>query len=499
MQRPGSRWVPRSPPNVVSDSGLGDQTSESSNDAFFVDFDPRLLALAMTAAPRVHRTLERSLHSLRQGQFEQEVHLFAEPHTLPRNWNFPNVSVYQNPRRFGCFPNWLQAAQWLVTATQAPYLMLCEDDGIYCRGAADALYFGITHIKNDGCLSLYTPIQNYQAGKHYEAGWFRLRAPERWGTVAQCFPRAILEQLVHEANWSLCDGTDHYIARFLRERGLHWYSHAPSLVDHIGASSTLGHASGPENAGIGFSHEFVGYRSSRDKTQWASRTLRSSDAPLISIVLPVYNGQQFLRESIESCLLQSYTTWELILVDDGSTDDTADIIRSFVDPRVISIHHGINRRLPAALNAGFRQSRGELLTWTSCDNRYLPNALDTMVRFLLCNTGCDMVYSDFDFIDESGRFLRRCHGGPPTMLCEGNVVGACFLYHRRIYELLDGYSEDACLAEDYEYWLRCASQFRLTHLPLQLYEYRLHSASLTSRFPTQIAAATKAVRRTQRT
>ena len=98
-----------------------------------VDFDANSLAIAMITAPRRRPTLEMSLQSIRQGQFEQVIHLFSEPQTLSENWARERVVVHRNPHRFGCYPNWLQAAQWLLTSSDRPFLMLCEDDGIYCR------------------------------------------------------------------------------------------------------------------------------------------------------------------------------------------------------------------------------------------------------------------------------------------------------------------------------------------------------------------------------
>src|SRR6516162_6752271 len=106
----------------------------------------------------------------------------------------------------------------------------------------------------------------------------------------------------------------------------------------------------------------------------------ATSLPLISIVLPTFNGARYLREAIESCLHQSYPNWELILVDDASTDETPSIIADYLarDRRVTSLRNPVNRKLPGSLNAGFAQARGELLTWTSDDNCYRPHALNEM-------------------------------------------------------------------------------------------------------------------------
>src|SRR4029079_4361219 len=94
----------------------------------------------------------------------------------------------------------------------------------------------------------------------------------------------------------------------------------------------------------------------------------------VSIVLPVYNGGQFLRQSIESCLTQTHRNLELILVDDCSKDDTPAIIAEYAarDPRVRSIRNTTNQRLPRSLNIGFAEAGGARLTWTSHDTFYAP-------------------------------------------------------------------------------------------------------------------------------
>jgi glycosyltransferase involved in cell wall biosynthesis len=235
-----------------------------------------------------------------------------------------------------------------------------------------------------------------------------------------------------------------------------------------------------------------GFRSTIAHGDLAGDTYSKSDAcgkaesPLISIILPVYNGEKYLRESIDSCLRQSFVDWELIIVDDGSTDGTDRIIRSYKDARILSIRHAVNRRLPAALSTGFRQSRGRFLTWTSCDNRFASSALQVLLDFLNDHPEADLVYSDFDFIDERGALVRKHRAGPTESLHIGNVVGMSFLYRRSVYEAIGDYDDDAFLAEDYDYWLRANQKFRLTHLPKTLYEFRLHPDSLTSRFSEKI-------------
>lgn len=203
--------------------------------------------------------------------------------------------------------------------------------------------------------------------------------------------------------------------------------------------------------------------------------------PLVSIVLPVYNGSVGLAEAVESCLNQSYRNLELIVVDDASTDNTPEIISEYAsnDGRVRRIRHDTNKRLPAALNSGFAVARGELLTWTSHDNLYRPLAVATMANFLEANPDVAVVYAGYTFIDSDGNVLGRMTAPPPTELPYRNAVGACFLYRRSFHTILGDYDETCFLVEDYEYWLRAVGSFHFHALQQDLYLYRIHEDSLS--------------------
>lgn len=209
---------------------------------------------------------------------------------------------------------------------------------------------------------------------------------------------------------------------------------------------------------------------------------RMGDNRLVSIVLPVYNGARFLRESIDSCLNQTYSNWELIVVDDGSTDNSVAIVQAYDDQRIKLIRHEVNRKLPAALNTGFARAKGYYLTWTSHDNYYLPTAIAEMTDFLEENPSIDFVFCDEYDMDEEGRIGGVFQLGRIEYLWKTNCVGGAFLYTRRVHDKIGPYNERAFLAEDYDYWLRTSVWFKMAHLTKPLYCYRRHPASLSSQF-----------------
>lgn len=211
------------------------------------------------------------------------------------------------------------------------------------------------------------------------------------------------------------------------------------------------------------------------------RTADSPEAqPLVSIVMPTYNGAKYLRQSIESCLGQSYEQIELVVVVDGSTDDTLAILAEFSDPRMRVIQHERNRGLPETLNTGFAATRGDLLTWTSDDNWYVPEAVSEMVSFLNQHPKVGFVYTDLWQVDETGHAEELAVVPPELMRSHPwNGVYACFMYRREVYEAVGEYDPSTRLAEDYDYWLRIAEQFEIAALHRRLYYYRRHTNSLT--------------------
>jgi len=200
----------------------------------------------------------------------------------------------------------------------------------------------------------------------------------------------------------------------------------------------------------------------------------------VSIVLPTYNGSRYLREAIANCLNQTYSNIELIVVDDASTDDTPAILASYQDPRLQVIRHERNKRLPTALNTGFAHATGKYLTWTSDDNFYTPQAIETLVQYLEDHPLVAFVYSRCWLVDETGAVVGEVETGPPEGLEYNNCVGACFLYRREVYEAIGDYNAKVALSEDYEYWLRVMQRFRMAFLDEPLYYYRQHSQSLTA-------------------
>lgn len=221
--------------------------------------------------------------------------------------------------------------------------------------------------------------------------------------------------------------------------------------------------------------------------------------PRVSIVLPTYNGERYIRASIESILNQTYKDWELIIVNDASIDSTIDIVNEYVqrDSRIRVITNSTNKKLPESLNIGFESTSGEYLTWTSDDNMYKPKAIEFMVNHLDNHSDVDMVSCIFDFIDEDGKFVKEVDYPENRItvdLIYGCNVGACFMYRKKLADKVGKYDKDMFCAEDYDYWCRIAVSGRIDYVNNNLYKYRNNSKSLTATKKDTIAEKTRQIR-----
>jgi glycosyltransferase involved in cell wall biosynthesis len=210
--------------------------------------------------------------------------------------------------------------------------------------------------------------------------------------------------------------------------------------------------------------------------------------PRVSMVMPVFNGALYLTAALDSVLAQEFRDFELICLNDGSTDATPGILAAYAanDSRIVYRDNPANIGLPATLNAGFAIARGEYHSWTSHDNLLRPDMLSTLVKALDADASVGVAYAGYSVIDSDGGILRYQSPRTAEERWFGNPVGAAFLYRREVAEALGGYDEGLFGAEDYDFWLRAARHFKLQPVDRDLYFYRRHDASLTSKKSMQI-------------
>lgn len=210
---------------------------------------------------------------------------------------------------------------------------------------------------------------------------------------------------------------------------------------------------------------------------------------LVSIILPIFNGEKYMHKSIDSIIAQTYSNWELLILDDCSTDSTANIAHEYVDKdnRIKYFKNESNLRLPRNLNRGFSLAKGDYLTWTSDDNMYLPTAIETMVNALK-TSNTDFTFASCRIIDAEDNPYEyiMVNKNSPEMIVGQNCVGACFMYTRKVYETIGDYNPDYTLVEDFDYWQRVFQKFNVSPIEDILYLYRMHDGALTSTMKKEI-------------
>jgi glycosyltransferase involved in cell wall biosynthesis len=209
---------------------------------------------------------------------------------------------------------------------------------------------------------------------------------------------------------------------------------------------------------------------------------------MVSVVMPVYNGSRFLRESLDSILAQTYKRLEVIVVDDGSTDDTPEILASY-GPR-IRVFHKPNGGGASAINLGIRQARGDWIAWLSADDLWEPTNLERQVTAIDEDPFIGLLYSDFATIDTAGKVMSHVHLPPPptrparvvALMRRCFINGCASLIHRDVFADVGLFDEGDRVAYDYDMWLRIVPRFEIRYLPEALAYYRVHSGQLSRRW-----------------
>jgi glycosyltransferase involved in cell wall biosynthesis len=211
----------------------------------------------------------------------------------------------------------------------------------------------------------------------------------------------------------------------------------------------------------------------------------------VSVVLPTYNHITFLPQAVAAVQAQTYTDFEFIIVNDGSTDGTADFLATLRDPRIRVIHRE-NGGLPTALNTGFATARGEYRTWTSSDNFTAPSWLAQLVKSLdAAPATVGFAASGFGLVDSMGRFsgIRRGQNLALESLIRINPGIASFLYRSRVAEQVGDYDASLLGAEDWDMWLRILEVCDPVYVDDVVYYYRQHRDSMTGTMPDKIRLA----------
>ncbi|MCX7050014.1 MAG: glycosyltransferase [Candidatus Sumerlaeota bacterium] len=222
--------------------------------------------------------------------------------------------------------------------------------------------------------------------------------------------------------------------------------------------------------------------------------------PAASVIMPVYNGEKYLCEAMSSLLSQTWKDFELLLINDGSTDGSRQIMESYCDARIRILDNGANRGLISTLNRGLEEARGAWIIRADADDISLPERFAAQMDYCrrenadLCF--CDMTVLKPDgsrepFIRSNTRWIPKRWAGLFADIYGAHPT-ACFR-HKEILSL-GGYDPSAPAAEDYDLWDRCAAKgLRFSYVPQALVIYRVHAASVTAVANATMEASTRRI------
>lgn len=216
------------------------------------------------------------------------------------------------------------------------------------------------------------------------------------------------------------------------------------------------------------------------------------DSPLVSIVIPVYNGANYLRQAIDSALAQTYQPCEVLVINDGSRDEgqTERIAQSY--GQRIRYLAKPNGGVATALNLGVQEMRGTYFSWLSHDDVYYPHKVASQVPVLQQQGPDAICYSDYDIIDASGTVVRAFDNRPfppamfrPMLIRGMGLQGCSLLIPRVLFDRFGLFKPELRCTQDYDLWFRMAKSVRMIHLPQRLMQSREHAEAGSFKLDTR--------------
>ncbi|MEA3352074.1 MAG: glycosyltransferase family A protein [Chloroflexota bacterium] len=209
--------------------------------------------------------------------------------------------------------------------------------------------------------------------------------------------------------------------------------------------------------------------------------------PTISVIIPTYNRADYILEAIDSVLAQTYSDYEIIVVDDGSTDDTAAVLQPLVDDGVIRYVYQHNQGESAARNHGIRLARGQYIAFLDSDDLFLSPKLERQTAFLDAHPNVAFVHSGYSKFDDAGNDLgyrdtSKISGRVyPDILLDWSVLMAvpCVMVRAQVLEQVGGFDESLRWGPDLDLWRRITQRYYIGVIPESLSKVRVHPGNVS--------------------
>jgi glycosyltransferase involved in cell wall biosynthesis len=223
--------------------------------------------------------------------------------------------------------------------------------------------------------------------------------------------------------------------------------------------------------------------------------------PLVSIIIPTYHGARYIAQTVDSALTQTYSHREVIVVDDGSPDDTALVLKPY-EGRIRYIRK-TNGGPASARNAGIVQAQGEYLAFLDGDDLWEKDKLAEQVAFLMNHPECGLVYTNLSIIDEKDIVISTTDRTRPSgnlfmsLFMKNSIPTSSVLVRKACFEKVGVFDEDRDLisVEDYDMWIRIASQFQIGFLNKPLLRYRIHRKGISRNIARSYLGEEKVIRK----
>jgi len=210
--------------------------------------------------------------------------------------------------------------------------------------------------------------------------------------------------------------------------------------------------------------------------------------PLVSVLMPAYNCEAYVIEAVSSMLSQSFTDFELLVIDDGSTDSTRKLLESVHDPRLRLVSNERNIGLIGTLNRGLDMAAGRYIARMDADDVSAPERLEKQVQYLEAHPDVHVLGSMVNLINEHGKVFGAITGYPKDadvihryLLRECCLIHPSVMFRKDTVLGADGYSTSTRHAEDYDLWLRLSDHHKIANLPDKLVSYRMHRNQVSIR------------------
>ncbi|MFH2013666.1 MAG: glycosyltransferase family 2 protein [Patescibacteria group bacterium] len=212
--------------------------------------------------------------------------------------------------------------------------------------------------------------------------------------------------------------------------------------------------------------------------------------PKISVIMSAYNAEKDIRKSIDSILNQTFKDFELIIINDGSTDSTKNIVENYTDSRIKIINHDINQGIYSARSDGLRVAQGEFIAILDSDDISIKNRLEEQLNFMIKHLDIAVVGSWIETMDvKSGKIdILKCDCDPTMIkwmqILKNQIFNSSSFFRKKIIDKIGHYRKEYEYAEDYDLWSRISKKYKMENIPKTLIQYKIRSKSVSRALKT---------------